>query len=137
MNLKSEKGYTGIDIAISVVVIFIFVSLIAILSYNYNSAVKALEYESKATYIAIDEIESIKSEDFSQIEDFRKTLENNGVYVDSTEVEEGFYKRVLVEDYADTAPGKIAGITKKVTVEISYRYKGNVKKVEISTVISK
>jgi len=36
-KIRSQKGYTGIDIAISVIVIFIFVSLIAMLIYNFNS----------------------------------------------------------------------------------------------------
>ena len=34
MKLKSEKGFTGVDVAIAVVVLFIFVSLIAIMSYR-------------------------------------------------------------------------------------------------------
>ena len=34
MKFYSEKGYTGVDIAISVIVIFIFVSLISFLIYK-------------------------------------------------------------------------------------------------------
>ena len=37
MNLKNEKGVTGIDISISVVVIFIFVSIIAIILENIKN----------------------------------------------------------------------------------------------------
>lgn len=40
MNLRNEKGFTGIDISVSVIIIFIFVSIIAILVYQINSTSK-------------------------------------------------------------------------------------------------
>lgn len=139
MNFKSEKGFSGVDIAVAVVVLFIFVSLIAILSYNFSSESKELELKSKATYIAIDEIEKMKNLDFDEIAGFRRNEENNGEYLNSQEItgEEGFYRRVLIEDYADIYSDKIPGLVKKITVEVSYMYKGNEQKVELSTVLSK
>lgn len=139
MRFKSEKGFSGVDIAIAVVVLFIFVSLIAILSYNFSSASKELELKSKATYIAVDEIEKMKNLDFDEIAGFRKDEENDGEYLASEEIEdeEGFYRRVLIEDYADIDSSKIPGLVKKVTVEVSYMYKGKEQRVELSTVLSK
>ena len=59
--MKSEKGYTGVDIVISVIVLFIFVSIIATLSYSFNSSAKEIELKSKATEIAITQIETMKN----------------------------------------------------------------------------
>lgn len=139
MKFKSENGYSGIDIVISVVVLFIFVSLIAVLSYNFNSASKELELKSKATYIAIDEIENMKNIDFDDIAEFRRTEENNGEYIATQEVEneEGFFKKVIIEDYADLAENKLPGFVKKVTVEVTYMFKGQEQKIGLSTVLAK
>ena len=139
MNFKSEKGYSLIDIAVSLIMLFIFVSIIAVLSYNFNSSSKELELESTATYIAIDEIEKIKNLDFSEIAVYGRTESNEGVYLSLQEDEnqEGFFKKVLIEDYADLAQNKTFGLVKKVTVEVSYNFKAKEKKVALSTVLTK
>lgn len=144
MKMKSEKGYTGIDIAISVVVIFIFVSLIAILSYNINSSSKEIELKSEATSLAIDEIEKMKNMSFADIKN-RSIANGNSQYIptDTTqETEEietnpGFFRRVIIEDYADGKTGKIPGLVKKITVQIKYMFKGEEQTVELSTIMSK
>lgn len=138
MRFRSEKGFTGIEISISIVLIFIFVSIIAILTYNFNSASKEVELRSEATYIAIDEIEKMKNLGFEEIAN-RSQANGNQVYVDTEEVtgKEGFYREIIIEDYADINPGKIPGIVKKVTVQIKYMFKGNEQKVELSTILAK
>ncbi len=41
MNFHNEKkGYTGIDISVSVVILFIFVSIISMMIYQMNSSSK-------------------------------------------------------------------------------------------------
>ena len=67
MKMKSEKGFTGIDIAISVTVLFIFVSIIAVLTYNINSSSKEVELKEEAINLAIDEIEKIKRKTFATL----------------------------------------------------------------------
>ena len=133
MKIKSQKGYTGIDIAISVVVLFIFVSIIATLSYNFNSSAKQIELEAKATQIAVNEIEKMKNIDFEEIKDI------SGKYADmeEIEIEEGFYKNIIIQDYADIENNKIPGLVKKVTVQIKYMFKTEEQVVELSTVLSK
>ena len=64
MKWKSEKGYTGIDIAVAVVVLFLFVSVIAFLSYGMNSKTKEIELQSEATHLAVEEIETLKNSNF-------------------------------------------------------------------------
>ena len=141
MDFRSERGFTGVDIATSVVVIFIFVSLIATLSYNYSSASKEFELKSEATYIAIDEIEKMKAVDFSTIENMGKNDENKGEYEPLKELtsNKGFYRKITIEDYTDNPDNsdKIFGLVKKATVQITYMFKGKEQKVELSTVLAK
>ena len=142
--MKSEKGYTGIDIAISVVVLFIFVSLIAMLSYNMNSASKEIELKSEAASLAIEAIEEMKNIHFAEIKD---RSEENGTSqyfptdttkeLEEIEGKQGFYKRIVIEDYADKHPDKNEGLVKKITVQIQYMFKGKEQKVELSTIVSK
>lgn len=144
--MRSEKGYTGVDIAISIVVLFLFVSIIATLSYSYTSSSKEIELKSKATEIAIEQIENMKNINFADIEN-RSITNGNSQYfpTDTTkQVEEikgeenkGFYRRVTIEDYADSKPEKRAGLVKKITVQIQYMFKGKEQTVELSTIVSK
>lgn len=142
-RIRSQKGYTGIDIAISVIVIFIFVSLIAMLIYNFNSSADELKIKSDATYIAVNEIEKIKSQDFSEFLGMDKTttVDKNGNSLVNQPVEgnEGFYKTTTILDYKDVnGDASIEkDIVKKVTVKISYMYKGKERSVQLSTILSK
>ena len=138
MKIKSEKGFTGIDIAISIIVLFIFISLIAMLIYNFNSSSKEVELKTEATYLAVDEIENIKNEGFETIETI--SLENGGnPYREGETSQTGFYKTVIVQDYTDMEGNedKIPNLVKQVTVQISYMFKGKKQMVELPTVLSK
>lgn len=138
MKLRSEKGFTGIDIAVSVVIIFIFVSVIALLNYRISSTAKEIELKSDATYLAINEIESVKSDNFLKYNN-RSVKNGNSVIVTNEEIKEGYYKTISVIDYTDL-PGnenKIENIVKKVTVKVSYMFKAKEQTVELSTVVTK
>lgn len=131
MNWKNEKGYTGVDIAIAVVVLFIFVSLIATLSYRINSSSKEIELKSKATEIAVDEIEAIKNKSWENI-----TTDDISI-LEPIEVEEGYYKTIMVQDYQEMNPSAISDLVKKITVQIQYRFKNKQHVVELSTIMTK
>lgn len=131
VNMKSEKGYTGVDIAISVIVLFIFISLIATLSYRVNSSSNEIALKSKATQIAIEEIETIKNKTWEDM-----TTEDIA-YRDTQEVQQGYYRTIVVQDYHDIDPTKNPDVVKKVTVQIEYIFKGVRQKVELSTIKAK
>ena len=65
MVIKEEKGLTGIDIAISVVVITIFIAMIANLIASININAKDTERKTKATSYAVQEVEKIKALGYS------------------------------------------------------------------------
>ncbi len=129
MNWKSEKGYTGIDIAVAVVVLFLFVSIIAFLSYGMNSKTREIELQSEATHLAVEEIETLKNSNFEELES--KTIEKQEM------AKQGFYKTIKVEDYADINSEKTRGLVKKVTVQIQYMFKAKEQKIELSTIVTK
>ena len=54
MNVKSQKGFTGIDITIAIIVITLFVSIISVVFYNITISSKKVERKTEATYIAQD-----------------------------------------------------------------------------------
>ena len=143
MDIRSQKGYTGIDIAISVIVITIFISLIAVLIYRFNSSSNEVQLKSKETEIAIDEIEKVKVAGFKAYEEMDQTTkedkEGNSLVNQSVEEEHGFYKTISVEDYTDTENNedKISNLVKRVTVTISYMVKGQEQQVSLSTILSK
>lgn len=65
MVIKEEKGLTGIDIAISVILITIFIAMITNLIVNINMNSKDTERKTKATSYAVQEIERIKALGYS------------------------------------------------------------------------
>ena len=140
MKLRSEKGFTGIDISISVVIIFIFVSIIAALIAQVNSKSREISLKNDATYIAINEIEKVKS---NGLEEYvgKSEADGNNVICENEEIEneEGFYRTITVLDYADVEKDEEIekDVVKKVTVKISYMYRNEEQKVELSTIVSK
>ena len=131
MNIKSEKGFTGIDISIAIIVIFIFSTLIALLCYNINSRSEEIELKSKALELAIEEIEKMKNKTISQL----NTL--NTSYTTEQEIQEGFSREISIIDYHDIKPSADSNIVKKVTVKIKYKFRKQIETIELSTIISK
>lgn len=130
MSFKNEGGYTGIDIAISVVVLFILVSAIAMLSYGFNSSAKEIEKKAEATRIAVEEIEEIKNTvSFEEVDNLNTQTQET----DTT----GFFRTIVIEDYADLHENKVPGLVKKITVKIQYNFKAKEQTVELSTIVSK
>ena len=136
MIRRNEKGYTVIDIAISIAVIFIFISILSMLFYEFNSSATEIERKTQATYLAINEIEQVK---INGIDAYLGMNEESGPIEENVEIQEGFYKTITVMDYTDI-PGNedaTSDIVKKVTVKISYMFQAKEQSVEISTIVSK
>ena len=103
--MRSEKGFTGVDITVGTILLFMFITLIATLSYNFNSGNREIQLKTEAVFYAIDEIEKVKSQDFSMYEPYSKTKPiPNSLEVpilDSENKETGMYLTTTVEDYTD------------------------------------
>ena len=57
-SIKDEKGLTGVDIAISLVIVTMFVAIIANLIANINLDTEKMDRKSKALAYAVQEIET-------------------------------------------------------------------------------
>ena len=142
MTIRSQKGFTGIDIAISVIVITIFASLIAVLIYRLNSSISELEKKSEAIYIAMDEIEKIKAKGFEVYEEMDKntTKDDTGKDLKNQETDkEGYSKTISILDYTDIAGNetKQKNKVKEITVTIKYIFQGEEQALELSTILAK
>ena len=135
-KLKEEKGITGIDIIVSVIIIAMFVAIIAIIFSNITSNSKGIDRKTEATYKAISLIEEIKN---AGIENVDKFIDAEGSSIlDEEKNPTPSTKKVTVIDYTEMEGNedKIPGIVKKVTVEVSYQNGGKTEKVELSTLLT-
>ena len=76
MNLRNNKGFSGIDITIAVLIIVIFVPTIFGITYNIQVTNGTIKREYYAISIATDVLETAKSIDFNSV-----TLENDSIFI--------------------------------------------------------
>lgn len=142
MLVKNEKGLTGVDITISIVVMTIFMAMIANLIVNIKLNTQDIKRKSTATSYAVQEIEKIKVQGY--INDYdsmginsEETLKDEDIYNNSEF--SGYHKKVTIKDYVLVINNntKTKDIVKEITVEISYKLGSKDKKIVISTYVSK
>ncbi len=142
MLVKDEKGLTGVDITISIIVMTIFMAMIANLIVNIKLNTQDIKRKSTATSYAVQEIEKIKAQGY--INDYdsmginsEETLKDEDIYNNSEF--SGYHKKVTIKDYVLVINNntKTKDIVKEITVEISYKLGSKDKKIVISTYVSK
>lgn len=137
MNFKSEKGITGIDITVAILVITIFISLIGTLIFNIQSESKSIERRTDATYYAVDLIEEMKGKTVQELENLTES-EKSG-YIENTP----YSKKIEVIDYKDmTEENKQNadieyGILKKVNVTVSYKDGSKTEEITLSAIVTR
>lgn len=138
IKIKDEKGVTGIDITIAIIIITIFVAIITTLFYNIKSNSITIDRKTEAIHHAITIIEGIKNgkyESMAEIDDLDNTTEHpNGETIDDT----SYTKKIMVVDYNEMEGNseKLPNIVKKVTVEVSFINNGKEEKIDLSTLIT-
>lgn len=141
MLIKEEKGFTGIDIAISLIVITIFIAMIANLIANINLTAQDTNRKTIATSYAVQEIEKIKAQGYIESYDSKGITKEDILKEDIYNGSEftGYNKKVVIRDYVlvvnDTT--KKSNIVKEITVNISYKVGNKEKNVKISTYVAK
>ena len=142
MLIKEEKGLTGIDIAISLIIITIFISTIANLIANVNLNSKSMERKSIATSYAVQEIEKIKAQSYKTDYDDKgiteeQVVKEEDIYKNSEFT--GYHKTVTIKDYVlivnDSTKQK--NVVKQITANISYKLGKENQNVTISTYVAK
>lgn len=142
MKIKSEKGITNIDLTVSIILITLFVAIIATLMYTINTNSSSIERRTEATNYAINEIESLKAQDFVSLQDTDEATNGFTNITDAEGKPTGYAKKITITDYANLPENQendtiISGLVKKVTVEISYKDGDAIETVDLSTVIAK
>ena len=137
MKIKSEKGITGIDITVSILVITIFISLIGVLIFNIDSQSKSIERRTEAAYQAVNLIEELKGMTIEELEALSED-EKNG-YIDGT----SYTKQIEIVDYKDLTEENQSddtiqsGILKKVTVTVLYKDGADTEEISLSAIVTK
>ena len=130
MNVKSQKGFTGIDITIAIIVITLFVSIISVVFYNITISSKKVERKTEATYIAQDVIEKIKALDYD---------DNNKLIIDNKEYDSAYTIEIKVKKYVPNSNGQENNdsndLVKIVNVNVLYKIGKEVENVELTTTI--
>ena len=135
-KLREEKGITGIDIVVSVIIITMFVALIAIIFANITSNSQGINRKTEATHKAISLIEEIKN---AGIENVDKFIDTEGSSIlDEKNNPTPYTKKVNVVDYTELEGNeeKVPGIVKKVTLQVSYKNGNKIETVELSTLLT-
>lgn len=137
MKIKSEKGITGIDITVSILVITIFISLIGVLIFNIDSQSKSIERRTEAAYQAVNLIEELKGMTIEELEALSED-EKNG-YIEGT----SYTKQIEIVDYKDLTEENQnddtiqSGILKKVTVTVLYKDGVDTEEISLSAIVTK
>ena len=148
MNIRNQKGVTGIDIIIALISLSMFIVTITVMITKYNSQVLEMKLKSQALEYAITEIEDIKSKGYIDtyndlgLADNIADVELEGEYILENEeiTKDGektaFYKTIAIKDYKLENSGATKNLVKEITMQISYMYKAEKQLVELSTVVS-
>ena len=138
MKFKSEKGVTGIDITLSVILISIFIGLITTLAYNLESKSKKLDRQAEAVYYAVNSIEKAKGLNFSDLPTVASRNNKLSILPDGYINDTPYYRTTEVVDYAQMPENQGKNpkpdVAKKITVTISYKDKEKDKKINLTIV---
>ena len=144
MKIKNNKGITGVDVTIAVVILAMFVTLITNMFYNVSQIGVTINRKAEATYIAVQTIEAIKQAKYDDlptgetddttlmtIDEKESFLEENNI-----NLKNGYSVDIKIENYKKIKEDEtLQDILKRVTVTVKYKEKTKDKKVELSTVI--
>lgn len=131
MKLKSNKGFTGVDVAIATLIFIIFVTFIGSLFYNISNTTKKMERKTTATNLAIEIIEALKVTQFDELNSSLKLENVKNSSGESITVPTGYNVAISVEDY------KNGNIVKIISVVVSYKNKNDIEDVKIETLVKR
>ena len=155
MNLRNNKGYTGSDIIISILILMVFIPTIVSLIYSIDTKNNEVERKNYAMTLSCNIIETLKSIDIDKLDaetnlndiknkinkfkanDSEITTNEDGKITFSSEDSDGnrYVVLIKIEDYKDySGETNIEdNVEKKITVTTEYRINKQTKNVEIST----
>lgn len=154
-KLKSQKGISGIDLTISIIIIMLFISLIALLAINVSTSLSAKRRVDLATECITKIMEEIDKIDYSSVEIINDTeLAESATYAASSLREaiknivfnnsiDPKWQEYGISNYGDILTVSIKtenylpedetqDLLKKVTVKVKYRLNKKDETIEVS-----
>jgi len=141
-KLKSEKGITGIDLTISLILISIFLSIIVALSMNVSTSLSSKNRVDIASDCITEIMEKIDSMEYANVE----IVDNRTIELDENYDTESLSKniqdilkkekyniltiRVNAENYKPE--GEVQDLLKKVTVTIIYKLNNENEQIQVT-----
>lgn len=133
MNLKNNKGFTGIDISVATIVFIVFASIISMLFYNMAVSSKKIERKTVATNLCIEIIEALKESPFDKLTKTEETsmdIETLQTISGKTiNLPNGYVSKIIIEDYKEESVIKILRVT------ISYKENNKNEEITIETLV--
>ena len=150
MNLRSDKGFTGVDITIAMIVILIFIPTIFGSIYNIQKYNNGIKRETTALNMASDILEIAKATRYNEL-----NLENESLFVNKMNEKytnsgignskysytgsDGIYYQIDIDlsNYypVDIEVANRKDLIKKVNVVVTYMVGKQQKNVKIATAI--
>lgn len=161
-KIKSEKGFTGVDITIALIIILLLMSIIAILFFNITKTSKTIDRRSNAIYMATEIIEGLKAKEYENVkitgtEDNWvevKNGNNNTIHyeingetitiVENTQIDDGYTCYVSIYNYVpqnnnnenpENTNTSNSDLIKVLKVKVEYKVGAEIKNVELTTSI--
>ena len=129
--MRNNKGFTGVDIAVSVVIFTIFVTVITSMFYNLSVTENRIQRKTEATNLAIKVIETMKVIEFDKLTEGMTINDINNLITDKIEVPNGYNVTVGVDN--STYPDVI----KIISVQIDYKLGKQDETINIETLVKK
>lgn len=127
-NIKDNKGFTAVDVSISIILVILFISVIGMLLYNiYISSSTSLRSAYALGY-AIDIIETIDNTEYEQLdEQYAESIISN------LEIPESYTTEIQVQQY-NQLPGNEdkLDLIKIVDLKLTYKVGDNDQVLQIS-----
>lgn len=143
MNIRNNKGVTGVDLSVALIIIVLFVGLIIMLVNNFGVSTKGINRTTIATNIAIVKIEELKSLEYDTLNGTTvEYKDENGItqasapYKVTTEITK-YIDSEYVNNLSDEEKEKMQDVIKIVKVTVEYKVGNKNENIDISTVITK
>ena len=118
--LKKEKGLTGIDMVLAVIIVLLFTSIILSLMYNVKQQNVKQVYKLASNIYLTETLENIGIANYDDV--VATSSENNSNLIPEMPVM--FKENIEVESIENEENPELEDMIKKVTVTISYKIGG-------------
>ena len=132
-KLKSQKGITGADVLIALLLILTLIGIIGMIYLNLKTLARMTYAKSGATRIATNIIENAKGEFFDKVQNYDSSSAGAQPKVLNTKIPKGYVVIISTENIEDDENH----IVKKVNVTVKYNKNNDNNVVELSTVIER